>query len=116
MLPLYFAVIYRLYGSAKFNHDYDNFKATATKLGMVMITNFIAAMTVVVLSIVLINVYVPGSLEAMLAFILFPLNSCINPLARTIISNMKGKCPSNPATGCFRFLKRMFIRASRKVF
>ena len=81
-----------MYRSARFNQSFDKFKAVVQKLSLIMISNFIASMTVVVLSNVSLYTDVPDSLEAMLAYILFPLNSCINPLANTILSKMKGKC------------------------
>ena len=41
-------------------------------------------MTVTLISLISLIIYVPASLEAPLAFILLPINACINPLINTI--------------------------------
>ena len=48
-------------------------------------TNFLASITVTLLSLLhVISIYVPPALEGTLAFILFPLNACVNPLINTL--------------------------------
>ena len=58
------------------------------RLGAVLGTNFLASIIVITLSIMsLAQVDVPSSLEAMLAFLLFPLNACLNPVINTLTTN-----------------------------
>ena len=54
------------------------------RLGAVAVTNFLVSTTVTTLSLLAVVTYVPPSLEAMLAFLLFPLNSCLNPIINTV--------------------------------
>ena len=90
MLPLYLVVIHKVYLSAKVSNTYDSFKAVIVKLGLIMGTNFVTSMTVVILSIVSLFIDVPDYLEAILAYVLLPLNSCVNPLVYTVLHYMKG--------------------------
>ena len=70
--------------SAKLTTTMDKYKIVIIRLGTVIITNFLVSFTVTTLSILSLVIYVPASLEAMLAFLLFPFNSCINPVLNTI--------------------------------
>ena len=55
------------------------------RLGAIVLTNFLASMTITILAIFsLSNISIPASLEAMLAFIIFPINSFCNPLINTV--------------------------------
>ena len=110
MLPMYMAVIYTVYLSAKLCNSYSTFKSVIVKLGLVMGTNFVMSTTVVILSLVSLHVDVSDSLEAILAYILFPLNSCINPLANTVINHVKHQY-STIAAGLKYFFTKYLSKA-----
>ena len=60
----------------------------STRLGAVILTNCIATSTIVILSILsLSHVYVLPSLEAVVIFVLIPLNASLNPIINTITTS-----------------------------
>ena len=63
----------------------DKSLSVIIRLGAVVLTNFIPAVTVTVLSVLaLLLDTIPASLEAYVAFFLFPINACLNPIINTI--------------------------------
>ena len=84
ILLLYSSITYTVYKSDQVQKMQQKFKNVAGRLGIVITTNFLASMTITIFSILSLILYVPASLEAMLAFVLFTLNSCINPIVNTI--------------------------------
>ena len=64
----------------------NKFKHIAGRLSIIIVTNFIASMTVTILSILAQIISIPVSLETMLALVLFSLNACTNPSVNTIFT------------------------------
>ena len=82
---VYLHLVFSVYkGMLNVNSSVRVFKQVAVRLGLVILTNFLASMTVTVISVLSLSMYMPPSLEAFAAFNLFSVNSCINPLLNTI--------------------------------
>ena len=86
MTSAYLAVILRINQSDKIEKSKSDSSRVAVRLGVVILSNFIASMTVTVLSVLSLTIYTVQTLEAMVAFLLFPLNACINPMVNTILT------------------------------
>ena len=55
------------------------------RLTLVVLTNFLPILALSIISVLsVISIYIPPSIEASIAFILFPLNACINPMINTV--------------------------------
>ena len=60
-------------------------KSPVLRLGLLVLTNFMASMTVSTLALLsLTMVYLPAIGEALIAFVLFPLNAFLNPIINTL--------------------------------
>ena len=81
---VYAIFAYNVNQSHKASKSEANIFQVMFRLGAVAVTNFLVSMTVTTLSLLAVVTYVPPSLEAMLAFLLFPLNSCLNPIINTV--------------------------------
>ena len=66
-------------GRKKFRSSNQNNKSQFYRMGIIVSSNFAMSMTVGVLSIVALFVPVSGTLESIAAFVLLPVNACINP-------------------------------------
>ena len=79
----YAQVAHSVYLSGKIQKSHQKVKQITGRLGAVILTNFLASMTITLLSVLSLFTYVPASLESMLAFWLFTVNSCANPVLNT---------------------------------
>jgi hypothetical protein len=60
-------------------------KQIVLRLGLVVLTNFLAWITMSIISLLAVmNVYLMPSIEAMLALVIFPLNAIFNPVINTL--------------------------------
>ena len=116
IISVYSQVLHTVYQSYRFSNApmaKSHFKQVVVRLGAIILTNFVASMTVSIISILTLIMYVPPSLEAMLAFILFTLNSCINPVLNTLttkgtlvlITNVFGHFVHNQIRYCNVYIK-----------
>lgn len=84
------------------------YKQVAVRLGLFFLTNFLTSMTVILLSVLSLSMYIPPSLEELIAFILFAFNSCINPLLYTVTSEFIKKTSvshiANPYMSVLRYV------------
>ena len=81
---IYSIITYQIIRGSIVKSSTQKIQVTA-RLGAIVLTNFVPSITITVLSsFLLAGIYIPSSLEAMLAFILFPLNACLNPMINTI--------------------------------
>ena len=88
LLVIYSIVIHSMMKSANFQSSSDRSKKASIRLGAVILTNSMATMTVTVLSVLsLTRVFVLPSVEAVLIFILLPLNGCLNPVINTMTTS-----------------------------
>ena len=84
----YSSVILKIKKSSEMSKSNDKSQKVMLRLGALVCTNFIVSMTVTILSIVsLFPTRLPASIEANVAFLLFPINSSINPIINTITTN-----------------------------
>ena len=82
---MYFAVMSKVLQSRKMVKSSDKTMNVFVRISVIVLSNFMASMTIAILSILsLFNLNVSASIEAMIAFLLFPLNSCLNPVLNTI--------------------------------
>ena len=80
---LYTIIMFSITKSSKISKRDEKTKHVLIRIGAVILTNFIALLLITLLSLVSMfhtSVYV----EAMVAFMVFPLNSCLNPIVTTI--------------------------------
>ena len=87
-ISMYASVTYTLYQSNKMKKSHTNLVPVMARLGAVALTNILTSMTVTTLSLLSVITYVPPSLEALLAFLLFPLNACLNPVINTVSTSV----------------------------
>ena len=80
--------MYNVHASDQMVSSQSKFKQVASRLGVVILTNFLASMTVTIISILSHIIYIPASLEAMIAFLLFPANAMTNPLINTLTTSV----------------------------
>ena len=81
----YASIIYYMRKYDKMEKSHGNFTRVLVRIGAIIITNFIPSITTTILSVLsAFPNFIPASIEANVAFILFPLNACLNPLINTL--------------------------------
>ena len=80
----YMLVMRKVSQSRKVKKSSDKTKQVIIRLGLVLSTNLITTMAVTMLSIISLVTDLSSNTEAIVSFLLFPLNACLNPLLNTI--------------------------------
>ena len=81
---MYMLIIVHLHKSKMTQSEHRSSNATI-RIGILVLTNFIPFITSTILTLLpLTNFNMSPSIEANMAYIMFPINSCLNPLINTI--------------------------------
>ena len=74
--------------TSKISKTTDSYRSTVVRLMAVITTNLLPSITLTLLSVLALSyVNFPSSLEANVAFIIFHINACLNPVINTITTN-----------------------------
>ena len=85
---MYLPILHKVKMSSKIHKSSDNSITVIARLGAVILTNFIPSLTITFISIMAMFPHtIPSSIEANMAFLLFPLNSCLNPIINTFTTH-----------------------------
>lgn len=82
---VYLAVLKTVVKSSQVSKSHDKSAQVTLRLGAVILTNFVAWFTISILSILsMFHVSMPASIESVVALVILPVNSFLNPIINTI--------------------------------
>ena len=84
---IYIAIITKIHQSIRIKSTKSTMKMThaLVRIGCIIISNLVVSLTIAILFfLTLVNINLSASAEAVVAFMILPINSCLNPLLITI--------------------------------